>query len=77
MFTSTVAEYDLIMREDCVNFMPLKFDFTKECLPYLQSERTGGFELVWRSYFYESGRNADYYQKIIDVQRAGQVCTSE
>ena len=74
LLSATIPEFSQELRDDCVNFMPLKFNFEKECLPYLQSERTSGFEIVWRSYYYESGRNADYYQKIIDLQRAGQCC---
>ena len=56
LLTATIPEFDEELRNDCVNFIPLKFDFATKCLPYLQSERTSGFELVWRSYFYESGR---------------------
>ena len=30
--------------------------------------------MVWRSYYYESGRDPNFFQKIIDVQRDGQCC---
>jgi len=53
LFTATIPEFSQELREDCINFIPLKFDFTEDCLPYLQSKRTSGFELVWRSQFYE------------------------
>jgi hypothetical protein len=62
------------LRELCSksNPFPLTSD---ECLTdYLQAPRTQGFEVVWRSYYYESGTDPNFYQRIIDIQREGQCC---
>jgi hypothetical protein len=63
-----------VIREDCARSIRKRFTADEDCPPYVQSLRTSGFQIVWKSYYYESGNDPDYYQKIIDIQRAGQCC---
>ena len=72
----TLTEFDTPnYRETCAKSDLSASSLTiDDCMPYIQSERTSGFQIVWRSYYYESGQNAEYYQKIIAVQREGQCC---
>ena len=62
------------LREFCSKSDP--FPLTpQECLAeYNQAPRTQGFEILWRSYYFESGNDPNFYQKIIDIQRDGQCC---
>ena len=72
-----LAEFEDGLREECSKTEPSPesdLDVINDCLPYVQSDRTSGFQLVWRSYYFESGRAANFYQKIIDIQREGQCC---
>jgi hypothetical protein len=70
----TFPEFDEYTRNTCAQSNPEPLDAVEDCIPYLQSERVSGFQIVWRSYYYESGQDATYYQKIIDLQRNGQCC---
>ena len=70
----TFPEFDMYTREMCSQSNPAPLDAVENCMEYVQSERTSGFQMVWRSYYYESGRDPNFFQKIIDIQRAGQCC---
>ncbi|GMH55050.1 hypothetical protein TrLO_g10029 [Triparma laevis f. longispina] len=70
----TFPEFDMFTRELCSQNSPLPLDAKEDCMKYVQSQRTSGFQMVWRSYYYESGRDPNFFQKIIDIQRDGQCC---
>jgi len=70
----TIPEFEDSLRLKCSENDVRPLDPVDDCRPYVQSVRTSGFQMVWRSYYYESGRDPNFFQKVIDVQRDGQCC---